>query len=252
MLNFPLALLSLFLIFQFSLAAGFDAAVAAVAAAAAGGGGGGEEDIASSVLLLPPPDNDDDGSKGSLNGLSGASISADDWPEDDLLTTNPSIRYADASPQSQKHPSSENNNNHACRADDLGPNNSNMMQRKKVRDVKNGFCANDILPLLTTEQQQQQQQQKKKQQPEGLFGGRGGGGRRGPGPIRPDAGQDGGDPLIKDDAHDANAAALFSPAENPNICKDPSHPIPVCHKLVQSFSGDLDDVLFELPRCYPC
>lgn len=43
MLNFPLALLLLllFIIFQFSLTAGYDAAAAAAAAAATAGGGGG-------------------------------------------------------------------------------------------------------------------------------------------------------------------------------------------------------------------
>lgn len=270
MLNVPLALLLLlfFIIFQFSLTAGFDAA----AAGGGGGGGGGEkEGITSSILLLYRPDINYDGSKGSLlletlegvKGLSGASNSADDEvaEDDDLLTTTkPSIRYAGAS-QSQKNPPSENINNHGCRAEVLGPNNSNGMQRQQqVRDVKSGFCANEnILPSsLTTEQEQEQEQRQqqqheggKKKTPEALFGGRGGG-RRGPGPARPDLGQDGGDPLGKDDDDDPNAAALFSPTANPNLCKDPNHPIPVCHKMVQSFSGDYDDVLFELPRCYPC
>lgn len=270
MLNVPLALLLLlfFIIFQFSLTAGFDAA-----AAGGGGGGGGreKEGITSSILRLHRPDINYDGSKGSLlletleggKGQSGASNSADDEvaEDDDLLTTTkPSIRYAGAS-QSQKNPLSENINNHGCRAEVLGPNNSNGMQRQQqVRDVKSGFCANEnILPSsLTTEQEQEQKQRQqqqheggKKKPPEALFGGRGGG-RRGPGPARPDPGQDGGDPLGKDDDDDPNAAALFSPTANPNLCKDPNHPIPVCHKMVQSFSGDYDDVLFELPRCYPC
>lgn len=105
-----------------------------------------------------------------------------------------------------------------------------MQRQQQARDVKSGFCANDNILPLTTEQEKQPQQQGKKP-PE--FGGRG-------------------NPISNDDDDDSRKAALFSPAANPNICKDPSHPIPVCYKLLQSFSGDLDHDLFELPRCYPC
>lgn len=187
-----------------------------------------------------------------------------------MTITNPSIRYADASQSQQNPPSKQNNNNpHGCRAEVLSPDNNNsinyngMQQRQKqARDVERGFCANNekILPSsssLTTEQDQQQQDEGEEKKtpppPEALFGGRGGG-RRGPGPARPDPGQDGGDPLPKDDDidDDPKAAALFSPTANPNLCRDPNHPIPVCHKLVQSFFGDLDNVPYELPRCYPC
>lgn len=256
MLNLPLALLSLFVISQFSLTAGFDAAAASAAA-------GGEGEGITWSILLSTADINDDGFKGSLlletldggNGLNGASISADDGAaEDDLSTTSPSIRYADASKSQKLHPPSENNNNnHGCRAGVLGPNNSDrMMQRQQqARDVKSGFCANDnILPLTTEQEQQQvkQPQQQGKKQPKGSFGGR----QRGSGPRVNESGQDRGDPTSKDDDDDSRKAALFSPAANPNICKDPSHPIPVCYKPLQSFSEDFDHVMFELPTCYPC
>lgn len=59
MLNFfPVALILLFIIFQFTLTAGFNTASAGAAGGGEGGrGGGGEEGITSSVLLLPLPDN---------------------------------------------------------------------------------------------------------------------------------------------------------------------------------------------------
>lgn len=131
-----------------------------------------------------------------------------------------------------------------------------MQRQQQARDIKIEFCPNEnILPSssLTTEQEQKQDQDQgrheggEKTPPEAFFGG---GGRRGPGPAIPDAGQDGGDPLPKnDDDDDPTAAALFSPTANPNLCRDPNHPIPVCHKIV---FRDLDDAPYELPRCYPC
>lgn len=70
MLNFPLdlLLLLLFIIFQFSLTAGFDDAAATAATATAGGGGivgereGRTSFIHSLILLLHQPDINDDGS----------------------------------------------------------------------------------------------------------------------------------------------------------------------------------------------
>lgn len=268
MLNFPLALLLLlfFNIFQFSLTAEFDAAA-----------GGGREEREGETFIQSSSsikfDINDDGSKGSLlletlpwgNGLSGASISADNTgaaAEDyDLLltTTSPSIRYADASPQSQKGiPPSIYNNNHGCRAEVLPTNNSKRMKRQQqARDVKSGFCPNEnILPSsVTTEREQKQQHDGEKNitPPEALFGGGRprGGGRRGPGPAKPDTGVDRGDRLPKEDDDGPNAAANFIPTPNPNLCRDPNHPIPVCHKMVQSYFGDSEDTLYELPRCYP-
>lgn len=136
------------------------------------------------------------------------------------------------------------------------------MRRQQALDVKSEFCPNEnILPSsVTTEQEQKQQQQqddgekKTTTPPEALFGGGHGrgGGRRGPSPAKPDPGIDSGDPLPKEDDDDPNAAANFIPTTNPNLCRDPNHPIPVCHKMVQSYFGDSEDTLYELPRCYPC
>lgn len=227
MWKFPLSrsLLLIIVIIPFSLTAGTDGF--GLILAGGGGGGGGREDT--------------------------TTISEDDggWVAAEHVSNNPSIHAGDdddASSQVQKLPTGEKPNGCRRSGEDGATGNSHVVSinhsaRKEARG--RGFCANDdpaaavVVPLI----EQRPQSTPKKQPSEGLFGGR----RRGSKPNGY-SGKDGGDSPATDDNA---AAALFSPVENPNICKDLFHPIPVCHNLVRSFSGDLDDVLFELARCYP-
>lgn len=196
----------------------------------------------------------------SAGGGEDTSIS-DDGVEHQHVSNNPFI-HADASSELQNTPTDERNNQECRRSGFGGIGNSNVMinnNRKQARQAgqqkKSGFCANDntvVLPL-TEEPKKPQTTTPQKQPSEGSGGRRGGrrGGRKpGPKPGRYSSKDFPADSYDEDE--DIGPALLFNPAANPNICRDPSRPIPVCHKLVQSFSGDLDDTLFELARCYPC
>lgn len=214
----------LFIIFLFSpLTAGTDGFD--LLSAGGGGGGGGED----------------------------TSIS-DDGAEHQHVSNNPFI-YADAS--------SDERNNQECRRSEFGGignsnviiNNNRKQARQEGQPKKSGFCANDhtvVIPLpeepkkpQTTTPQNQPSEGSGSPQP-----GRKPGRKPGPKPNRYSSEDFPAD--VDDEDEDIGPAFLFNPVANPNICKDPLRPIPVCHNLVHSFSGDLDDVLFELARCYPC
>ena len=189
----------------------------------------------------------------SAGGGGGEDTSiSDDGAEHQQTSNNPFI-HADASSELQKTPTDERNKQECRRSEFGGIGNSNVMINNRRDQQKNsGSCANDntvIIPL-TEEPKKPQTTTPQIQPSEGSSGGRRGSRK----PVfKPK------DSSTKDfpadfvnDVEDIGPALLFSPVANPNICNDPSHPIPACHKLVQSFSGDLDDVLFELARCYPC
>lgn len=191
---------------------------------------------------------------------------SDDGAEHQHVSNNPFI-HADASSELQNTPTDERNKQE-CRRSEFGEfggignsnliiNNNNRKQARQEGQQKNsgGFCANGntvVIPL--TEEPKKPQTTTPQKQPSEGSGGRRGGRKPGrkpgpkPGPYSAKDFPADGD----DEDEDIGPAFLFNPVANPNICKDPSRPIPVCHKLVQSFSGDLDDMLFELARCYPC
>lgn len=196
----------------------------------------------------------------------GGGGGGDDGAEHQQASNNPFI-LADASSELQKTPTDERNKQE-CRRSEFGGignsnviinnnnnNNNNRKQARRDQQKNSGVCANDntvVIPL--TEEPKKPQTTTPQIQPSEDSGGRRGGRRGGrkPGPKPKDYSTNDFPADDGDDDEDIGPAFNFSPAANPNICKDPSRPIPVCHNLVQSFSGDLDDVLFELARCYPC
>lgn len=221
------------------------------------------------IFLFSPLTAGTDGfdllSAGGGGAGGGGGGGGDDGAEHQQASNNPFI-LADASSELQKTPTDERNKQE-CRRSEFGGignsnviinnNNSNNNRKQARRDQQknSGVCANDntvVIPL--TEEPKKPQTTTPQIQPSEGSGGRSGGRRGGrkPGPKPKDYSTKDFPADDGNDGEDIGPALNFSPAANPNICKDPSRPIPVCHNLVQSFSGDLDDVLFELARCYPC
>lgn len=216
------------------------------------------------ILLFSPPTAGTDGFD-LLSAGGGGGGGGDDGAEHQQASNNPFI-LADASSELQKLPTDERNKQE-CRRSEFGGignsnviinnnnnnnNNNNRKQARRDQQKNSGVCANDntvVIPL--TEEPKKPQTTTPQIQPSEGSGGRRGG-RRKPDRKPKDYSTKDFPADNENDDEDIGPAFNFSPVANPNICKDPLRPIPVCHNLVRSFSGDLDDVLFELARCYPC